>query len=320
MSGKSSAWHIAYDIRPGKQIERRLVMESLQAAKAPSVPVDNLRFVGMGGFRFIDFLLANRVLGVNKFTSIEHDEAIIPRCEFNKPFSGIELFSGSSSEYIEKIGFSDPAIIWFDYERGVSSDLKDDMLALAGAVKPGSFVFITATAELPQSLKNLKGLAKRRAALQEDVTPLAANVIDEDMNAQIFHLTAAKILLGAIRLGFAGRADGVFYPYLRLTYKDSTWMMTIGGYFGVEAKIKEIQKSLKERCGFLKPDNCNFVFQVEQFNITDAERRLMDRAAIAPKARRSERIALRKLGIRQSIVDQYEDLMRFVPRYYESII
>lgn len=320
MTNRSTAWFISYDLRPGKQIERRIVLDTLQAAKVAGFQIETLPLVGMGGFRFIDFLLANRVLGMRKFTSLEHDDRLIPRCEFNKPFHNFPIFSGTSSEFIERIGFPEPCVAWFDIERGISKDLRDDMLALAGSVQPRSFVFVTATAELPEHIKRINGLPKRLTQLREEIEPFGTLLEPGDLNTERFHVPAARLLRAALSFGFSGRADGVFFPYLRLNYKDTTWMMTVGGYFGPKPDAVLLRKAFRGRCDFLKPSAGHFVYVVEQFNMTDAERRLFDRASIALRARRSEKITLRKLGFRQSILDQYADLMRFIPRYFESVL
>jgi hypothetical protein len=320
MSKRSSAWFISYDLRPGKQIERRIVLESLQAARTAGFVLDHFPFIGMGGFRFIDFLLANRILGLRKFTSIEHDEDIVGRCEFNKPFNDMFIYSGTSSEYVNQVGFKEPSIVWFDYERGISSDLRNDMLSLAGNIVPGSFIFITATAELPEKLKRIRGIDARLKQLQEDISPFGDGLTPSELSPAAFHGPAARILRAALSFGFVGRSDGIFFPYLRLNYKDTTWMMTIGGYFGSRAEIARLRTAFVGKCDFLRPTGKQFVYQVEQFNITDAERRLLDRASIAPKNRRSEKMVLRKLGLRGTIIDQYSELMRFIPRYFESVL
>jgi hypothetical protein len=317
---RSSAWFISYDLRPGKQIERRIVLDTLQAAKAAGFAIEALPLIGMGGVRFIDFLLANRTLGMKQFTSLEHDPDLIPRCDFNKPFHNFPIFDGSSSLYIEQVGFPEPSVVWFDYERGISTDLRNDVIALAGAVRPQSFIFITASAEMPEYIKRESALPKRLAKLQQDIDPFGLELRQDDLNTKKFHVPAARILRAMLSFGFSGRADGKFFPYLRLNYKDTTWMMTVGGYFGSAIEITQIRKAFQGRCDFLKPTARQFVYIIEQFNITDAERRLFDRASIATKSRRSERMALKKLGFRHSILSQYGDLMRFIPRYFESVV
>jgi hypothetical protein len=320
MNKRSSAWFISYDLRPGKQIERRIVLDTLQAAKSAGMHLEKLRLIGMGGVRYIDFLLANKVVGIKQFTSIEHDEELLARCEFNKPFHDLDVYFGSASQFISEVGFNAPNVIWFDFEQGISRDLSDDMIALSSAVKPGTFVYITATAELPEKLKKINGLPKRLEQIQGDIDPLGGSLGVADMSPSGFPTVAARLLRSFLAFGFTGRSDGVFFPFLRLNYKDTTWMTTVGGYFGSPEEVQKLREAFRGRSDFLKPDSDQFVYTIEQFNITDAERRLFDRAAIARKSRRSEKSALRKLGFRESILLQYPDLMRFIPRYFESVL
>lgn len=320
MMPRSSAWFIPYDLRPSKQIERKIVFECLQAAKATGVPVSELPYVGMGGVRYIDFLLANKLLGIQRFKSVEHDQSIVERCEYNKPFQSLSVFDGTSADFIDQVGFPQSSVVWFDYERGVSADLKDDMIKMAGAISPRSFIFVTATAELPAALKAIKGLPKRLEALLADIAPLGAELTSDDLNVNGFEGTAARILLAALTFGFSGRLDGEFKPFLRLNYKDSTWMTTVGGYFGPAAEGETVLSAVEGACGFLRPKQRSFVYQVQQFNITDAERRLFDRASLSDKGRRSERMRLKRLGFRVEEIDQYRELMRFIPRYFEALI
>ena len=60
-------------------------------------PLPAYRYVGLGGYEFVDFDLVHRALGVNRMTSIESavDEK---RLKFNRPFPGIDLKVGTSNE------------------------------------------------------------------------------------------------------------------------------------------------------------------------------------------------------------------------------
>ncbi len=315
----STAWFISYDLRPGKQIERRVVLETLLAARSVGVKTEDMLFIGMGGVRFIDFVLAHKILGSKRFVSIEHDEKIVPRCHFNKPFGTIEIFEGTSNEFFEQSSVKERSIIWLDYESGVSISLEQDMIHLASSVQPGSFIFVTATGELPRRFRKIDGLQKRLDSVQKELGPLAANLTTESVNAQNFPVEAAKILTSALTFAFSGRYDGSFLPFLQLNYKDSIWMMTVGGYFDEIQKVKDLSKELKKSCKYLKPMDHSFVYVVEQFNITDAERRMFDRAALSPIRRRKERIKLKSLGFKDSVINQYAELMHFIPRYFESL-
>jgi hypothetical protein len=120
---RSSARFIAYDIRPSKQLERRLILDLLLVALGLGLPVPECTYVGMGGFKFFDFIMFNRYIGLKKLVSIEHDQAILERCHFNKPFEHLEVFSGELTEFIDDFSDKSPHIVWFDYDWGLTSNL-----------------------------------------------------------------------------------------------------------------------------------------------------------------------------------------------------
>lgn len=311
---------MSYDIRPGKQTERRIVFETLDAAHEAGIAVRNLPMVGMGGVRFIDFILANKLLGTSRFHSIEHDENIVPRCEFNKPFGRIKMYKGSSSDFISEVGFAEPTFVWFDYEQSLSLDMHNEIVDLTAAIKPGSFVLITLSGEMPERWAKIAKTRARKEAVDAELGQIVATLGAEDFDKSNFRFTAVRMIESFLKFGLAGRADGEWLPFLKLIYKDSVWMVTIGGFFGEPAEGRRIAAVLRRRCSYISPCLKGHSFQIEQFNITESERRLFDHAAL-PAARRSQaRRRLEGLGFSRSTIKQYTQLMRFIPRYFESLI
>jgi hypothetical protein len=95
-------------------------------------------------------------------------------------------------------------------------------------------------------------------------------------------------------------------------------MATVGGYFGEKSVSGTMLKHVRKRMKFLLGDLNDAPYVIEQFNITDAERVIFDRSATSPRRSRKYRNQLESLGFRRSIVDQYRDLIRFIPRYVEA--
>jgi hypothetical protein len=202
----------------------------------------------------------------------------------------------------------------------VSKDARDDILALATAARPGSFVFVTATAEMPRDLKAVRGRPKRLAQLKTGIGPLADKVPEEWLSATEFHQASAKLALSFLRFAFRGRSDGAFEPLINLAYRDSVWMATVGGYFGDEITAAAIRKNVRSRLPFLCASEDDAPFVLEQFNITDSERIIFDRSATDSRRVKRHRKNLQSLGFRDSIIDQYQQLMRFIPRYVETAL
>ena len=273
----------------------------------------------MGGFRYIDFLLAHRILGITTFISIEHDKSIIPRCKFNQPFTSIKIHKGTTFEFLNEIGLEEPSIVWFDYEMGVCENLLEEVSLLASKARPGSFVFVTASARLAKEVSESDD-ARRKDYYERQIGSYAGGLSPQSFSKEHFPPTVARLLSTFFISGFGGRTDGAFYPFLRVVYKDSTWMATAGGYFGRDEHISSISSSLGERCSFLNPDSDNDVYEIGQFNITDAERRLFDRAAFATDVETDAKNRLATLGFDEIMIDQYRSIMRFIPRYFETLL
>jgi len=198
--------------------------------------------------------------------------------------------------------------------------LREDLIAVGSSLRPESFFFLTGSAEIPKRIKGIRRPLEKLCALQADFAPFAGDLLEGDLDRTNFPATAARLAEKALRFAFSGRSDGVFLPMVRMTYRDTSWMMTVGGYFGSSLQKSRLMLALKKNCGFLRPLRENEVYNIAQFNVTDAERRLLDRAALAPKRRRSERLALRRLGFPDELVEQYAELVRFIPRYFESVL
>ncbi len=320
MTTKSSVWGIPYEIRPSKQVERRLVMETILLARETGLKTRTMPFVGMGGVRFIDFLLAHKILGTDRFVTLEHDETLWNRCELNRPFESIDLYRGSASDFLDERGFQEPSIVWFDLEKMASQDAKDDVISAATSLKPGSFLFITATAEMPRHFADCKTKDRRLAALKEEFHPLAGKLPVEWVQKNEFFRASAHLAMAFLRFGFNGRSDGHFSPLVNIAYRDSSWMVTAGGFFGEHAVASAIEKKLLETIPFVCGSPNGEPFPIEQFNMTDIERGLFDRAVSASPRKKSAKNQIKSLGFRDSVYDQYRQLMRFIPRYVETAL
>jgi hypothetical protein len=317
MSNYSTARVIMYDLRPSKQIERKLVFDTIAITSRWDVG-DALPFIGMGGFRFVDFIVAHKYLGTRSFISIEHDSGIIKRCEYNKPFNNIEIRNETVHEFLLAGGARKRAIVWLDYECGLTENLLDELQILTGTVGPGSYVFVTCKA-LPD--RSLSGLGPKRVKrfYEDQLGAFASSFGETDYSRKKYSNTAARLLSNMISDGFAGRTDGVFSPYLRLIYNDSNPMATVGGFFGLKDRTEEAATIVARRFPFLQPANTDHIYDVGAFNLTEAERRLFNRAALAPQGESEDSGKLSALGFGQEEVRTYRDLMRYVPHYFEAL-
>lgn len=53
---ESTASYIAYDLRPAKQAERRILLDFLKCANEVGITISDCRYVGMGGLNITIFI------------------------------------------------------------------------------------------------------------------------------------------------------------------------------------------------------------------------------------------------------------------------
>lgn len=316
----STAWFIDYDVRPSKQIERKVLFETIRAAELAGVEVADLPYIGLGGFRFTDFIAAKRVLGTTRFTSLERDKALYPRCQFNRPFESVSVVNQSAQDFLDNGGLTEPAVAWFDFEYPVNRDCRADIFSLAAKCKPGSFVFLTALAEINKSVLGTDERQKKDFYVKQ-LGNFAQPYPPAEFANRRFPSTAVRMMQAFFIHGFKGRTtEGVYLPYFNMLYKDSVWMATAGGYFGEPETVGWLLDALCLKYPFLAPDAAAGLFEVPQFNFTAAERRLFDRAALPDPVKPMAEKQLSQLGFADDVLSQYRVIMTHIPRYFEALV
>ena len=82
MLPESSSHRVQYDLRPRKQIERRMMIHAFQRLSEARFTISSYRYAGFGAFFFVDFILFHRLLGIDDMVSIEHDDEHERRVQF----------------------------------------------------------------------------------------------------------------------------------------------------------------------------------------------------------------------------------------------
>lgn len=312
----SSARHLAYDLRPSKQTERMLIADILKLASNAGLPIQTYPYVGLGGSVFYDFQILFRYLGIRRMTSLEHSPQLLERCEFNKPYRFIDIFPGTTSEYINSKGFSEPTLVWFDYDWRLSSMVTSDIEALGSALPIGSVFFITLCVEPPKSFHERKlDAAGKVAWLEEELQSAASSPQIADVSKSKFRFYAERVLKNAVKYSFATR-PGKLVQLISAFYEDTASMYTLGVAFVENDQAEMIQKKIKDHLPFLNLES----YDIPDFNISERERRLFDRACTGKRQRRTMPSSLTKLGFSEADVETYSHLIRYLPHYTETLI
>ena len=251
----SSTRTINFSIRQNKAIERAIAFDAL-AECLPFLGSDPA-YVGLGSVWFQDFQMAHRSLNIDTMISVEQDSVVYERASFNRPFRNIEVIHGSTREAIpellERGGLGErPWIVWLDYDSIMNQDRLDELTSLVSSLADGSALLTTCSARVGRYANDA---VRRHRVLTdlfgEDNVPDSSEI--ESLHGDGFMHTLADCVLdhlsaAATRLGRSGQ----FVPAIRVLYRDTTNMVTVGGLLpGTDelASCKEMTTSA-DWCGF----------------------------------------------------------------------
>jgi hypothetical protein len=316
MSKSSTAKFIQYALRPAKQAERRILMDFLKCANEAGMTVSDCRYVGMGGTMFYDFHLMHRFLGVNQMISLERDACTHPRSEFNCPFDFISVQNRTVADFLAADSDEGATIYWLDYDDGLGPDIAADIASLGTRVKKGGFAFVTVYGQPPGFLEK-QTTEQRLEYFQQQLGDFSVGFTAADMEQAAFPNTVHRVLMAAFKNAFAPRTDGQFQILFQVEYKDSSTMITVGGCFSDTKEAPHILRRVKADLPFLLK---NPPYKIRSLNLTERERALFDQAVTKRRRNSSQANLLRFLGFKKKDFDAYRDLIRFLPRYHESII
>ena len=217
-----------YRIRQAKHVERMMIVDVLRKLDYLH-PIADYSYVGFGAQYFVDFSLLHRTLGISKMVSLEYKTALVPRCEFNKPFDWVDVRGGASWEHFGEMDFAEPTIVWADYVGPIQAGVLGDLDTLALRLPPGSVLIATVEAEpdgvaLPPHGR-LELLEKRVGADTIPHGTTNAHLGGWDNAAVI-----SRIVDNQIRSTVANRVPTLDYEQLfNFHYRDSVRMITVGG-------------------------------------------------------------------------------------------
>lgn len=315
---RSTASFISYDIRPAKQSERRILLDLLKIAGDCGLPIADYRYVGMGANRFYDFLLIHKYLGIANMISLEHDPIMFQRAVFNCPYRFIDVQEKTAVDFITGDPFSVSSILWLDYDGGISPRIVRDIASLSTKLRVGDFCFVTVFGGPPGALDRENNQA-RLVWFQDQLGDVANEVSLADVEKASFSDAVHKVLITAFRNAFSVRRDGQFTPFLQVEYTDSSPMITVGGGLLEEGKALSFMRRIKKALPFLSAEDAT-LYEIKSLHLTERERGLFDRATTQATKRSSERNQLKKLGFKETEIAAYKDLIRYLPRYVETIV
>lgn len=319
MNDKASFDVINYSLRPNKNIERKLIFESLRM-------MDNMfdfssyRYVGMGSLWFVDFILAHKMLHINNMVSIERPE-FAKRVEFNKPYNCINIEPGETTLVLPTIDLEKQMdIVWLDYDSDIidSSVLADLYLVLERA-RPGSILIVTLNADIKRldNRKDSQGnILQREDALRHHTENLVPATIPRGaLQRNKYPSFLSELLFDHAKsvMNKSGRKER-FYRLYNFFYRDKAPMITIGGIVSND----EINGRLKE-CNF---KNCDYLsppgqYRIETPPLTPKEKSTLDELFPSNTTPTPEQMETIGFNLKQEQLEAYTKFYKLYPLFAE---
>ena len=133
---------INYRLRPAKSIERKMLCEAFRKLSIFG-STETFRYVGLGSFYFVDFVILHKELGITNMISIERDVQNIERYEFNKPYNNIRIHDGESSDVLIRLPWDMRTIVWLDYDGRLDKSILGDVATFCMKALPVSLLVVS---------------------------------------------------------------------------------------------------------------------------------------------------------------------------------
>lgn len=279
---KGSYENINYSLRPGKAIERKMLIELMQRLSAFG-KIEEYQYVGFGSTYFTDFTLIHRALGINKMISIEKDVQNELRFRFNVPFSCVKMEFLESNDILPNIDWDTcPSILWLDFDSKLNSNMFQDIRTFLANAISGSLLLLTVNAHpfdsygIPtEKLKDyrLKMLADN---IGDDKVPSDLNGSELSLNgtAKVYREIINDEIQSILRTRNNGKEDNnplkLFYDQLiNFVYQDGSMMLTLGGIiYSKEDEEKFNSANFKDLDFYRNNEN---IFKINVPNLTYRE-------------------------------------------------
>ena len=304
---------VSYDLRPAKQVERRMFIDVLMKLSIAGFPISEYQYTGMGSIYFVDHILFHRYLGISKLLSVEHDLSIEKRVKFNKPFRYVNIEMKPIGDIITDLDRDLKHILWLDYDNRIHADIISDMVLASHRLSPGSLLIITVDVESPNFGEGPSDWMEYYREQAGDYFELGWKV--NDFSPSRLPETSASILFNSIRRGLAGRSNTSFSNLFKFVYADGHRMLTMGGMITTDSEKNKLSGAGLKNLPFVRIDLRSDPFVIQVPTLTRKERLYLDSHMPCDSGWLPDDFELD-----QEYVNNYRDIYRFYPIFAELLL
>lgn len=320
---ESSSRKVPYDLRPRKQVERRMMVHVFQLLAESGFPISTYRYVGFGAFFFVDFILFRRLMGINDMVSLERDRSHEKRVLFNCPFKDINVIFKSFSEYVFDMDRDKPHILWLDYDGIINQEYIADMVTATAKLYPGSIFIVTFDVDFDKvdDIRIKNSVSEKRA--EEWLKIFRSESGDyfnpswkiSDFGASDIPQRTYDVAYNAILNGLSMRTDIIYEPVFNFTYADGHEMLTMGGVICSKAEKRKLREIEWEELPFVRRKVHFDPFRIEVPVFTRKERLHLDSHMPC-----DEGWSPIDFEVSRDAIENYRKIHRYCPLYAELLL
>ncbi len=312
-SSTKSYLKVPYDLRPSKQVERRMLLDFFRRLAGCGIVMESYRYTGMGSIHFVDHILFHKFLGMDKLVSVEKDEDIERRLHFNRPFRSVELKIMPIGDFIPELSTKEKHIVWLDYDYQLSEEMIADVRACTSHLSVGSFVLVTVDSEPPKDSKGAPDNLAYYRSVADQFWQLEWT--RGDFSNELLHLRVRDLMSAVFREGVAGRSGVDVLPCISFVYADGHQMVTLGVQIGSDEQVAQLDLVKKEGATYLVRDFRAEPFYIDVPILTRRERLFLE--TVMPSSDHEEVL---DVGVSEEVFEQFRKVYRFLPSYAELLL
>lgn len=321
----ASADYINYAIRPNKTVERKLVFETL-AALAAVYNFGEYRYIGLGALWFVDFVLAHKYLSIADMISIEKNEYLASRAEFNRPYACVKVEPGESDSVLPRLPLEEyPLLVWLDYDTSLDGPVLKDLSTLCQRTLTGSVLIVTINAH-KNSLPNKDAEGGEFESDEERLRYFAGDLIPQTLPKGAMQTSKYPGFLASLifqhmrrQVRTAGRENDRIVPLFNIAYSDNAAMVTVGAAIADERHALETVERLEARNAAPRMDE-NEQLTIGVPALTLKEKATLDQLMPCDPAPTEGAVSQLGFRLKLSQIEAYHRFYRYYPMFGEVTI
>lgn len=302
---------VPYDLRPAKQVERRMLIDALRRLTHAGFQISEYQYTGMGSIYFVDFILFRKLMGIHRMVSVEADDSIPKRLRFNRPFKDVKIWMAPIGDVIPTLSRDLRHLLWLDYDSVIDREHIEDIVNAAAVLPVDSILLITIDVEPPAGDGPAEWLRHFRRQAEDHI---GTSISEQRFRKSLLPRRNCEVISSAIEQGLAGR-DAVFLPIFHFLYRDGHRMLTIGGMIGAEEQRRRLAVSTLAQTVYYRPTLAQAACEIQVPRMTRKERLYLDGHMPC-----TTQWAPSQFELPAEDVAAYRDIYPFFPAYAELLL